>query len=342
MGFNLRNRDLLKLLDFSSDEINYLINLSLDLKSQKRMGIINKPLEGKSIVILFQKTSTRTRCAFEVAAADLGMHVTYLDSSSSQFGTKESVEDTAKVLSRFFDGIEFRGFLQKDVEELAKYADVPVWNGLTDDFHPTQMIADMMTIKEHFGYLKGLKLVFCGDARNNMGNSLMVICAKLGMHFVACAQKSLWPKSELVDQCKKIAKETGAIIELEENKEKAVEQANIVYTDVWVSMGEPDEVWDERIKLLSPYQVDMKTLELANKNNKIGVIFMHCLPAYHGLDTKVGISVAEKFGNKYPLVKNGEIEVTNEVILSKYSKAFDEAENRMHSIKAIMLATIGD
>ena len=341
MGLNLRHRDLLKELDFTPAEINYLIDLGIDLKKQKRQGIINEPLKGKSIVLLFQKTSTRTRCAFEVAAYDLGMHVTFLDSSSSQFGKKESVEDTAKVLSRFYDGIEFRGYKQSDVEDLAKYADVPVWNGLTDDFHPTQMIADMMTVKEEYGYLKGLKLVYCGDARNNLGNSLMVVCAMLGMHFVACAPKALWPKQELVNTCLKIAKETGATISFEENKMKAVEKANVIYTDVWVSMGEPDAVWESRIQQLSPYQVDMKTVLHAQKDNKLGCIFLHCLPAYHGLDTEVGISVAKKFGDKYPIVKNGEMEVTNEVILSKYSRAFDEAENRMHSIKAIMLATIG-
>lgn len=341
MAFNLRGRDLLKLLDFTNDEVKYLIDLSIELKKQRMSGIINQPLKGKSIVIMFQKTSTRTRCSFEVAAAELGMHCTYLDSSSSQFGTKESVEDTAKVLSRFYDGIEFRGFKQKDVEDLAKYACVPVWNGLTDEWHPTQMIADMMTLQEHFGHLKGLKFVFCGDARNNVANSLMVVCAKLGLHYVANAPKELWPKPELVKKCQAIAKETGGSVQCIVDKKQAVKNANAIYTDIWVSMGEPAEIWDKRIKLLSPYQVDMKTIKLAETNNKEGVIFLHCLPSYHGLDTKVGADVATKFGKKYPLIKNGEMEVTNEVITSKYSKCFDEAENRMHSIKAIMLATIG-
>lgn len=340
MGFNLKNKDFLKLLDFTSDEIKYLIDLSITLKQQKRLGIVNKQLEGKSIVIMFQKTSTRTRCSFEVAAYDLGMHVTYLDSSSSQFGKKESVQDTAMVLSRFYDGIEFRGFKQKDVEDLAKYSCVPVWNGLTDEWHPTQMIADMMTIKEHFGKLKGLKLVYCGDARNNIANSLMVACAKLGLHFVACAPKKLMPSPALVKQCQQIAKDTGASITLESNKLNATKNANIIYTDVWVSMGESDKEWDKRLKILKNYQVDVKTMQNANKNNSEGCIFLHCLPAYHGLDTEVGMFVSKNYGKKYPFVKNGEIEVTHDVIHSKLSLCFDQAENRMHSIKAIMLATI--
>lgn len=341
MAFNLRQRDLLKMLDFTTDEINYLIDLSIELKKQRQCGQINNYLKNKNIVIMFQKTSTRTRCSFEVAARELGMGVTFLDSASSQFGKKESVADTAKVLSRYYDGIEYRGFAQKDVEELAKYASVPVWNGLTNEAHPTQMIADMMTIKEHFGHLSGLKLVFCGDGRFNMANSLMVTCAKLGMHYVICAPKQLWPDAKLVKICKDICKDTGGKVELSTNKMEATKNANIVYTDVWVSMGEPESAWNNRLGIMCSYQVDMKTMENAAKNNKEGVIFMHCLPAYHGMDTEVGKWVAQKFGKKFPIVKNGEVEVTDAVVNSKYSRCFDEAENRMHSIKAIILATIG-
>ncbi len=341
MAFNLKHRDLLKMLDFTPEEINYLIDLSIELKKQRQTGLIQNYLKNKNIVIMFQKTSTRTRCSFEVAARELGMGVTYLDSSSSQFGKKESVADTAKVLSRFYDGIEFRGFAQKDVEELAKYACVPVWNGLTNESHPTQMIADMMTIKEHFGNLKGLKLVFCGDGRFNMANSLMVTCSKLGMHFVICAPKKLWPDQKLIKICKDICKETGGTIEFSENKMQATKNANIIYTDIWVSMGEPESAWNDRLGIMCSFQVDMKTMENAAKNNEKGVIFMHCLPSYHGMDTEVGKWVAQKFGKKFPIVKNGEVEVTDEVINSKYSRCFDEAENRMHSIKAIILATIG-
>ena len=341
MAFNLKQRDLLKMLDFTTDEINYLIDLSIELKKQRQCGLINNYLKNKNIVIMFQKTSTRTRCSFEVAARELGMGVTFLDSGSSQFGKKESIADTAKVLSRYYDGIEFRGFAQKDVEELAKYASIPVWNGLTNESHPTQMIADMMTIKENFSHLKGLKLVYCGDARFNMANSLMVTCAKLGMHFVGCAPKKFWADKNLIKKCQEICAVTGGKVEFSENKMEATKKANIIYTDVWVSMGEPESAWKERLQVMCPFQVDMKTMKNAEKDNPKGVIFMHCLPAYHGLDTEVGKWVAEKFGNKYPIVKNGEVEVTNEVVVSKYSKCFDEAENRMHSIKAIMLATIG-
>ena len=327
----LKGRNFLTLKDFTPDEILYLVDLAKDLKEKKKQGILHNDLIGKNIVLIFEKTSTRTRCSFEVAAFDLGMHVTYLDPSVSQFGGKESVADTARVLGRMYDGIEYRGFGQEKVEELAKYAGVPVWNGLTNEYHPTQMIADMLTIREKFGTLKGLKFVYMGDARYNMGNSLMIVCAKLGMHFVACTNKNYFPNAELVAYCESVAKETGATITLTEDVEEATTQADVIYTDVWVSMGEPEAVWEERIKELLPYQVNAKAFEKA----KATAIFMHCLPAYHDLNTGVGKAVYEKFGLT-------ELEVTNEVFEGPRSVVFDEAENRMHSIKAIMRATLAD
>lgn len=330
MAVNLRGRSFLKLLDFKPEEIRYLLDLSKELKTLKRTGILHDKLKGKNIVLLFEKTSTRTRCSFEVAGRDLGMGVTYLDSAGSQMGKKESIADTARVLGRMYDGIEYRGFSQEIVEELAKYAGVPVWNGLTDEFHPTQMIADLLTIEEKLGRLKGVNFVYMGDARNNMGNSLMVACAKMGLNFTACAPKELFPSEELVEKCKEIAKEAGGTITLTEDVNKGTKNADVIYTDVWVSMGEPDEVWESRLKLLSPYQVNKDVMNNANEN----AIFMHCLPAYHDLKTKVGKDVGEKFGMTA-------LEVTDEVFEGKQSVVFDEAENRMHSIKAIMLATIG-
>ena len=330
MAVNLRGRSFLKLLDFTPSEIRYLIDLAKDLKSLKRAGIPHDKLKGKNIVLLFEKTSTRTRCSFEVAGHDLGMGVTYLDSNGSQVGKKESIPDTARVLGRMFDGIEYRGFSQKTVEDLAKYSKVPVWNGLTDEFHPTQMIADLLTIEEKLGRLKGVNFVYMGDARNNMGNSLMVACAKMGLNFTACAPKELFPAEDLVKTCKEIAKENNCTITLTEDVKEGTKNADVIYTDVWVSMGEPDEVWEKRINLLKPYQVNKKVMENANKD----AIFMHCLPSYHDLGTKVAQKIHEKFGLT-------EIEVTNEVFEGKQSVVFDEAENRMHSIKAIMYATIG-
>ena len=326
---SLKGRDFLKLLDFTPEEIEYLINLAAELKEKKKKGIPHRLCEGKNVALIFEKTSTRTRCSFEVAAADLGMHPVYLDPKSSQIGKKESIADTARVLGRMFDGIEYRGFGQEIVESLAKYADVPVWNGLTNEFHPTQILADFLTIKEHFGKLKGLKFVYMGDARYNMGNSLMVGCAKMGMHFVACAPKAYFPDSSLIAECEKVAAETGAILEFIDDPMKATKNADIIYTDVWVSMGEPDEVWKERIDALLPYQVNAKLMANAGKNCK----FMHCLPAYHDLKTEVGRSVYEKFG------LNG-VEVTDDVFESEQSIVFDEAENRMHTIKAVMAATL--
>ena len=328
---NLKGRNFLKLMDYSPEEILYLIDLGEKLKNEKKQGIPHAHLTGKNIALIFEKTSTRTRCSFEVAAHDLGMHVTYLDPSGSQIGKKESIADTARVLGRMFDGIEYRGYGQEIVEELAEYADVPVWNGLTNEFHPTQMIADMMTVREHLGKLKGVKFVYMGDARYNMGNSLMVTCAKLGMHFVACTSKNYFPDQKLVDYCKEVAKETGATITLSEDVEASTKDADVIYTDVWVSMGEPEEAWAERIKELMPYQVNRKVME----NAKDTAIFMHCLPAFHDLKTTIGREVHDKFGLE-------EIEVTNDVFESDWSVVFDEAENRMHSIKAIMLATLGD
>lgn len=328
---NLKGRNFLKLKDFTPEEILYMIDLSADLKAKKKQGIRHDSLVEKNIALIFEKTSTRTRCSFEVAAHDLGMHVTYLDPSGSQIGKKESIADTARVLGRMFDGIEYRGFGQDIVEELAEYAGVPVWNGLTNEFHPTQMLADMLTIREHLGKLKGVKLVYMGDARYNMGNSLMVTCAKLGMHFVACTSKNYFPEKELVDYCEKVAKQTGGSVTLTEDVAAGTKDADVIYTDVWVSMGEPDEVWEERIRELMPYQVNAKAMA----NAKDSAIFMHCLPAFHDLKTKIGKEIHEKFGIS-------EMEVTDEVFESPQSVVFDEAENRMHTIKAVMLATLGE
>ena len=327
----LKGRNFLTLMDYTPEEIIYLIDLAQELKEQKKKGILHNTLQGKNIVLIFEKTSTRTRCSFEVAAYDLGMHVTYLDPTVSQFGGKESVADTARVLGRMYDGIEYRGFGQETVNTLAQYSGVPVWNGLTDEYHPTQMIADMLTVRENFGELKGLKFVYMGDARFNMANSLMNVCAKLGMHFVACTNKKYFPNDVLVNYCKDVAAETGATITLTEDVAEATKDADVIYTDVWVSMGEPEEVWEERIKDLLPYQVNAKAFERAKET----AIFMHCLPAYHDLNTKVGKKVYEKFGLE-------ELEVTNEVFEGPRSVVFDEAENRMHSIKAIMKATLSD
>jgi len=326
---NLKGRHFLKILDFSTEELNYLIDLATKLKAEKKAGIPHKLFEGKNIALLFEKTSTRTRCAFEVAAADLGMHPVYLDPSSSQVSKKESIPDTARVLGRMFDGIEYRGFGQEIVEELACYAGVPVWNGLTNEAHPTQILADFLTIKEHFGYLKGIKFVYMGDARYNMGNSLMVGCAKMGMHFVACAPKKYFPDQKLIDKCQEIAKETGAVLEFIEDPMVATKNANVIYTDVWVSMGEPEEVWAERIAELSPYRVTKALIDNGADNCK----FMHCLPAFHDLKTTVGKQIYEKFGLTC-------MEVTDEVFESQASIVFDEAENRMHTIKAVMAATL--
>ena len=326
---NLTGRNFLKLLDYTPDEIRYLIDLSADLKAKKKSGVAHDTLKGKNIALIFEKTSTRTRCAFEVAAHDLGMHVTYLDPSGSQIGKKESIEDTARVLGRMFDGIEYRGYGQEIVEQLAAYAGVPVWNGLTNEFHPTQMLADLLTIREHLGELKGKTVAYMGDSRYNMGNSWMVTCAKMGMHFVACAPKEYFPNPELVATCEAIAKETGATITLTEDAMEGTKNADVVYTDVWVSMGEPDEIWEKRIKDLSPYRVTSQIM----KNAKDTAIFMHCLPAFHDLKTTIGREVYEKFGLS-------ELEVTDEVFESEQSVVFDEAENRMHTIKAIMYATM--
>ncbi len=327
----LTGRHFLKLLDFTQEEILSFIDLAKQLKQQKKEGISHRKLTGKNIALIFEKTSTRTRCSFETAAHDLGMQVTYLDPSASQIGKKESIKDTARVLGRMFDGIEYRGFGQDIVEELAKYAGVPVWNGLTNEFHPTQMLADMLTIQEHFGRLKGIKLVYMGDARYNMGNSLMVTCAKLGMDFTACASKRYFPDEALVSKCREIAKETGGSVTLSEDVKESATGADVIYTDVWVSMGEPDEVWEERIKELIPYQVNRQVMEYA----KTDAVFMHCLPAYHDLNTAIGRQVHEKFGLS-------EIEVTDEVFESSQSMVFEEAENRMHTIKAVLLATLGE
>ncbi len=329
MGVNLSGRHFLKLLDFSSKEITYLIDLAENFKDLKRTGTPHAHLVGKNIVLLFEKTSTRTRCSFEVAGRDLGMGVVYLDPGSSQMGKKESIEDTARVLGRMFDGIEYRGYGQEIVEELAEYAGVPVWNGLTTEFHPTQMIADMLTLREEFGSLKGLKLTFMGDAQNNVANSLMVVCAKLGVNFCACGPKEQMPEASLVKTCRAIAAENGSEILLTEDVEEGVANANAVYTDIWVSMGEPDEIWGKRIELLEPYRVTSEVMDMAASN----AIFMHCLPSYHDTKTTVGADIAKKFGIE-------ELEVTDEVFESKRSVVFDEAENRMHAIKAIMYATL--
>ena len=327
---NLRGRNFLTLKDFTSEEINYLLDLSAQLKEKKKKNIAVDTLRGKNVALIFEKTSTRTRCAFEVAAHDLGMGTTYLDPSGSQIGKKESIEDTARVLGRMFDGIEYRGYGQEIVEELAKYAGVPVWNGLTNEYHPTQMLADMLTIREQFGKLKGIKLVYMGDARYNMGNSLMIACAKLGMHFVACTAEAYFPNQELVSQCEEWASLSGGTVTLTENVAAAATGADVIYTDVWVSMGEPDEVWEERIKALTPYKVTKRVMELA----KPEAIFLHCLPAFHDLKTKIGKEIYDRFGIE-------DMEVTDEVFESPQSKVFDEAENRMHTIKAVMAATLG-
>ena len=327
---DFKGKSFLKLLDFSPEEIECLIDLASELKMKKKMGIPHRLCEGKNIALIFEKTSTRTRCSFEVAAYDLGMGVTYLDPKGSQIGKKESIADTARVLGRIFDGIEYRGFGQEIVEELAKYAGVPVWNGLTNEFHPTQILADFLTVKEHFGHLSGINFVYMGDARYNMGNSYMVGCAKMGMNFVACAPEKYFPDKDLIQKCREIAKETGATITFETDPIKASQNADVIATDVWVSMGEPDEVWAERIKDLSPYQVNKKIMENAGEN----AVFMHCLPSFHDLKTTVGKEIGEKFGIS-------EMEVTDEVFESRQSIVFDEAENRMHTIKAVMAATLG-
>ena len=325
----LKNKSFLKLLDLTSDEIGGLIDLAAELKAKKKAGIPHKICEGKNIVLLFEKDSTRTRCAFEVAGHDLGMGVTYLGPTGSQMGKKESIADTARVLGRMYDGIEYRGFGQEIVEDLAKFSGVPVWNGLTNEFHPTQILADFLTIREHFGDLKGKKLVYCGDARYNMGNSLMVGCAKMGMHFVACAPENYFPDQKLVDTCRGIAAETGAVLEFITDPMEATKNADVIYTDVWVSMGEPDSVWAERIEALKPYQVTMEMLENAGAQCRV----MHCLPAFHDLQTVIGKQIYEKFGLTA-------MEVTDEVFESDRSIVFDEAENRMHTIKAVMAATL--
>ena len=327
--FTLQEKKFLKLLDLTPEEITGLLDLAADLKAKKKAGVPHACCAGKNIALIFEKTSTRTRCAFEVAAYDLGMNCTYLDPSGSQIGKKESIADTARVLGRMFDGIEYRGFGQQIVEDLYRYSGVPVWNGLTNEFHPTQVLADLLTIREHFGTLKGLKLVYMGDARYNMGNSLMVGCAKMGMHFVACAPKKYQPGSELIAACRQIAGETGAVLEFEDNVEKAVEEAHVIYTDVWVSMGEPDAVWEERIRDLLPYRVTSGVMKKAGKQ----CVFMHCLPSFHDLNTSIGKSIFEKFGIDC-------MEVTDEVFESPSSIVFDEAENRMHTIKAVMAATL--
>ena len=326
---NLKGKSFLKLLDFTPEEISGLIDFAAQLKTQKKAGIPHRMCEGKTIALVFEKTSTRTRCAFEVAAADLGMHPVYLDPKASQIGKKESIADTARVLGRMFDGIEYRGFGQEIVEELAHFSGVPVWNGLTNEFHPTQILADFLTIKEHFGELKGKTLVYMGDARYNMGNSLMVGCAKMGMNFIACAPEKYFPDKELVETCQQVAKETGATLQFITDPVKATKNADVIYTDVWVSMGEPDEVWKERIEDLTPYRVTKELLDNAGSQCR----FMHCLPAFHDLKTTTGMEIYEKFGLDC-------MEVTDEVFESAQSIVFDEAENRMHTIKAVMAATL--
>lgn len=334
---DLTGRDFLKLLDYTPEEINYLLDVAARLKAEKKAGaqpgqtLHKTSFPGKNIALIFEKNSTRTRCSFEVAAADLGMGSTYLGPTGSQIGSKESIADTARVLSRMYDGIEYRGFGQDLVEELAKYSDVPVWNGLTNEFHPTQMLADMLTIREHRGDLKGQKLVYMGDARYNMADSYMVVCAKLGMHFVACAPKAYWPNAELIATCQAVAAETGATLSFTESVPEACQDADVICTDVWVSMGEPDEVWENRIKELSPYKVTKEVMA----NAKDTAIFLHCLPAFHDLKTKIGAEMGQRFGIE-------DMEVTDEVFESAQSKVFDEAENRMHTIKAVMVATLGE
>ncbi|MGN0329899.1 MAG: ornithine carbamoyltransferase [Kineothrix sp.] len=326
----LVGRDFLKLLDFTSEEILYFLDLAARLKEKKKKGILTEWHKGKNVALIFEKTSTRTRCAFEVAAHDLGMGTTYLDPSGSQIGKKESIADTARVLASMYEGIEYRGFGQDIVDELAKYSGVPVWNGLTNEFHPTQMLADLLTIREHFGYLEGIRLTYMGDARYNMGNSLMVACAKMGMHFTACTAAKYFPEKALVEKCREIARATGASITLTEDVNSGTRDADVIYTDVWVSMGEPDEVWTERIRELSPYRVDAGVMENAAGN----AVFMHCLPAFHDLKTRIGKEMGDKFGIT-------EMEVTDEVFESPASIVFQEAENRMHTIKAVMAATLG-
>ena len=325
----MKGKSLLKLLDFTPAEITELLDLAADFKAKKKAGIPHKIHEGKNIVLLFEKDSTRTRCAFEVAGADLGMSVTYLGPSGSQMGKKESIADTARVLGRMYDGIEYRGFAQTIVEDLSKYAGVPVWNGLTNEFHPTQILADFLTIREHFGELRGKKLVYMGDARFNMGNSLMVGCAKMGMHFVACAPAKYFPGEELVKECQAIAAETGATLQFITDPMEATKGADVIYTDVWVSMGEPDSVWQERIEELTPYRVTKTLMDNAGPQCR----FMHCLPAFHDLNTTIGKQIYDKFGITC-------MEVTDEVFESEASIVFDEAENRMHTIKAVMAATL--
>ncbi len=326
---DLQGRNFLTLLDFTPEEIRYLIDTGKELKTAKRSGTLHRHLTGKNIVLLFEKTSTRTRCAFEVGAMDLGMGVTFLDPQSSQMGKKESIADTARVLGRMYDGIEYRGFSQAVVEDLARYAGVPVWNGLTDEFHPTQVLADLMTVEEKFGKLKGINFTFMGDARNNMGNSLMIGCAKMGLNFTACAPESLWPKADLIAEAKKIASENGCTLFFTEDVHRAAQNADVLYTDVWVSMGEPDDVWETRIKLLQKYQINKAVMSEAGKQ----AIFMHCLPSFHDTKTSTGADIARKFGIT-------EMEVTDEVFESEQSVVFDEAENRMHTIKAVMYATL--
>jgi ornithine carbamoyltransferase len=330
MAVNLRGRNFLKLLDFSTEEIRYLLRLSKQFKELKLSRTMHKYLEGRNIVLLFEKTSTRTRCAFEVAGQDLGMGVTYLDPGSSQMGAKESIEDTAKVLGRMYDGIEYRGYGQDIVETLAANAGVPVWNGLTNEFHPTQMLADILTVEENFtSGSKGKKLVFMGDARNNVANSLMVVCSKLGINFVACGPSDLMPKNDLVATCRKIAEENGASVKLTSDVKEACSGADVIYTDIWVSMGEPAELWEKRIKLLEPFRVDGKAMSLASDD----AIFLHCLPSFHDTNTTIGADIAKKFGVT-------EMEVADDVFRSRASRVFDQAENRMHTIKAVMYATL--
>lgn len=327
---DLKGRSFLTLKDFSKEEIIYLLDLAAEYKDKKRKGIPHDTLRGKNIALIFEKTSTRTRCSFEVAAHDLGMGTTYLDPTGSQIGKKESIADTARVLGRMYEGIEYRGFEQSIVEELAKYAGVPVWNGLTNEYHPTQMLADMLTIREHFGRLEGIKLTYMGDARYNMGNSLMIACSKLGMHFTACTAKEYFPNNALVEQCREYAEQTGATITLTEDADAGTKGADVIYTDVWVSMGEPEQVWEERIKALSPYKVTKQIMENAGEK----AVFLHCLPAFHDLNTTIGKEQGEKYGFE-------DLEVTDEVFESKQSLVFDEAENRMHTIKAVIAATLG-
>ena len=328
---NLKGRNFLKLLDFTPEEITYMLDVAADLKDKKKKGIPTDIHRGKNVALIFEKTSTRTRCSFEVAAHDLGMGTTYLDPSGSQIGRKESIADTARVLGRMYEGIEYRGFGQEIVEELARYAGVPVWNGLTNEFHPTQMLADLLTIREHFGRLQGIKLTYMGDARYNMGNSLMVACAKMGMHFTACTTKDYFPAEELVHTCEEIAAGTGGSVMLTEDAAAGASGADVIYTDVWVSMGEPEEVWQSRLHDLMPYQVNRQVMTYAGEK----AVFMHCLPAFHDLKTGIGMEISKKYGID-------EMEVTDEVFESEQSIVFDEAENRMHTIKAVMAVTLGE